>query len=49
MNFFYGVGPGDQEMFVTALEPQAAKVIQTQVLHLQISPHRAIKDDDPFF
>ena len=49
MYFFDGVGAGDQQMFVTAFEPQAAKIIQRKVLHLQIGAHRAIKDDDAFF
>ncbi len=49
MDVFYGVGPGDQQIFVTAFESQTAKVLQRQVLHLKIGTHGAVKDDDAFF
>ena len=49
MHVFDGVGTRDQEIFVTAFEAQAAKVLQRQVLHLQVGAHGAVKDDDAFF
>jgi hypothetical protein len=45
----FGNSTGDQQMLVAAFEPQAAKIIQRKVLHLQIGAHRAIEDDDAFF
>jgi hypothetical protein len=48
MDLLNGVGSGYQQVLVTALESQAAKILQRQILHLQIGPHRAVKDDDAF-
>ena len=36
------------KMLVTAFKPQAAKVLQRQVLYLEICAHGAVKDDDTF-
>ena len=43
------VGSGDQKVLVTAFEAQTAKVVERQVLDLQVRPHCAVKDDDAFF
>src|ERR1043165_6164082 len=44
MPFFYSVGPGNQQVFVTPFKAKSTKIIQSQILHLKISTHRAIKD-----
>ncbi len=49
MDIFDSVGPCDQEVFVAAFEPQTAEIVQREVLHLQISTHCAVKDDDAVF
>jgi hypothetical protein len=49
VNVFYGVRPGDQQIFVTALKSKASEIFESEVLDLQIGAHRAIKDDDAFF
>ena len=49
VNVLHGVRPGDQQIFVAALKSQTSKILEREVLDLQISAHRAIKDDDAFF
>ena len=42
------VGSGDHQELVAALEVGAAEVVGGQLSQLQVGPHGAVEDDDPF-
>ena len=44
-----GVRPRNEQVFVAAFEARSTKVVECQVLDLQVGAHRAIEDDDTFF